>query len=63
MSPRTKFADGGQIPTLDNTYSFDDRLLEAFEKYADRPSVVSVVDINNKQDDVKRVQALAGLNV
>jgi hypothetical protein len=63
MSPRTKFADGGQIPTLDNTYSFDDRLLEAFEKYADRPSVVSVVDINNKQDDVKRVQALAGLDV
>lgn len=63
MSPRTKFADGGQIPTLDNTYSFDDRLLEAFEKYADRPSVVSVVDINNKQDDVKRVQALAGLEV
>lgn len=63
MSPRTKFADGGQIPTLDNTYSFDDRLLEAFEKYADRPSVVSVVDINNKQSDVKRVQALAGLEV
>ena len=63
MSPRTKFADGGQIPTLDNTYSFDDRLLEAFEKYADRPSVVSVVDINNKQNDVKRVQALAGLEV
>lgn len=63
MSPRTKFADGGQIPTLDNTYSFDDRLLESFEKYSNRPVQVSVVDINNKQDDVKRVQALAGLEV
>lgn len=63
MSPRTKFADGGQIPTLDNTYSFDDRLLESFEKYSNRPVQVSVVDINNKQDDVKRVQALAGLDV
>ena len=61
MSPRTKFADGGQIPTLDNTYSFDDRLLEAFEKYADRPSVVSVVDINSRQKAVKNVQVLAGL--
>lgn len=63
MSPRTKFADGGVVPTLDNTYSFDDRLLESFEKYSNRPVQVSVVDINNKQDDVKRVQALAGLDV
>ena len=61
MSPRTKFADGGVVPTLNNEYSFDDRLLSAFEDYSNRPVVVSVVDINNKQDDVRRVQTLAGL--
>ena len=61
MSPRTKFADGGVVPTLDNTYNFDDRLLTAFEDYSNRPVYVSVVDINNKQADVKRVQTLAGL--
>ena len=61
MSPRTKFADGGVVPTLNNEYNFDDRLLSAFEDYSNRPVVVSVVDINNKQADVKRVQTLAGL--
>ena len=61
MSPRTKFADGGVVPTLNNDYQFDDRLLNAFEDYSNRPVYVSVVDINNKQEDVRRVQALAGL--
>lgn len=62
MSPRTKFADGGQIPTLNNEYQFDDRLLTAFEDYSNRPVYVSVVDINKKQNDVKNIQVLAGLN-
>ena len=62
MSPRTKFADGGVVPTLTNDYQFDDRLLSAFEDYSNRPVYVSVVDINNKQDDVRRVQALAGIS-
>ena len=62
MSPRTKFADGGVVPTLNNDYQFDDRLLNAFEDYSNRPVYVSVVDINNKQADVRRVEALAGLS-
>lgn len=60
-SPRSKFADGGALPTLSNDYSFDDRLLSAFEDYSKRPVVVSVVDINNRQNAVKNVQVLAGL--
>ena len=60
-SPRQKFADGGVIPTLNNEYTFDDRLLTAFEDYSNREVVVSVVDINNRQAAVKNVQVLAGL--
>ena len=63
LSPKRTFADGGVIPTLNNEYGFDDRLLTAFEDYSKRPVVVSVVDINNKQADVRRVQALAGMDV
>lgn len=62
MSPKTKFADGGYIPpTLSNNIDLDDRLMSAFENYSNRPVVVSVVDITNKQEDVRRVQTLAGL--
>ena len=60
-SPRQKFADGGVIPTLNNEYQFDDRLISAFEDYSNRPVYVSVVDINNRQAAVKNVQVLAGL--
>lgn len=62
MSPRTKFAGGGQIPTLNNEYQFDDRLLTAFEDYSNRPVYVAVTDILNKADAVRSVQALAGLS-
>ena len=59
---RTKFEDGGFVPTLPNSIDvFDNRLIQSFEAYSNRPVVVSVVDINNKQADVKRVQTLAGL--
>lgn len=61
MSPGRKYADGGALPIIRNDYNFDDRLLSAFEDYSNRPVVVSVVDINNKQDQVRRVQTLAGL--
>lgn len=60
-TPKRVFADGGVIPTLNNEYGFDDRLLTAFEDYSNRPIYVSVVDINKKQADVRRVQTLAGL--
>ena len=62
-SVKTKFEDGGYIPTLPNSIDvFDDRLIQSFENYSNRPVVVSVVDINNKQADVKRVQTLAGIS-
>lgn len=62
MSPKTKFADGGYIPpTLSTTIEIEDKLLDSFERYSNRPVVVSVVDITSKQDDVRRVQTLAGL--
>ena len=61
MSPKSRFADGGTIPTLSTDYSFDDRLLNAFEDYSNRPVYVSVQDINSRQKAVKNVQVLAGI--
>ena len=61
MSPKTAFADGGVIPTISNDIDINDRLISAMEAYAERPVVVSVVDINNRQNAVKNVQVLAGL--
>lgn len=63
ISPKSRFADGGTIPTLNTDYSFDDRLLNAFEDYSNRPVVVSVRDINARQAAVRDVQVLAGLDV
>lgn len=63
ISPKSRFADGGTIPTLNSDYSFDDRLLNAFEDYSNRPVVVSVRDINARQAAVRDVQVLAGLDV
>jgi hypothetical protein len=62
MSPSRKFAEGGTIPTLNNDYSFNDRLLDAFEDYSNRPVVVSVRDINARQAAVRDVEVLAGLH-
>jgi len=61
MSPSAKFESGGVIPTLNNDYTFNDRLLDAFEDYSNRPVVVSVRDINARQKAVKNVQVLSGL--
>lgn len=61
-SPRSKFADGGAIPTLNNEYQFDDRLLSAFEDYSNRPIYVAVTDINSRQAAVRNVEVLAGLH-
>lgn len=58
---KTKFEDGGVIPMIDSTINDGDRLLSAFEAYSNRPVYVSVVDINDKQADVRNVQVLAGL--
>lgn len=61
MSPRSRFADGGTIPTLNTNIDINDRLLSAFEDYSNRPVYVSVQDINSRQKAVKDVQVLAGL--
>ena len=58
---KTKFEDGGYVPTLPTSLDIRDQLQNIVINQDNRPVVVSVVDINNKQDDVRRVQALAGL--
>mgnify|MGYP006992111034 CR=1 FL=1 len=60
-STTTKFADGGQVPTLSNDIDVNDRLTNAFEDYANRPIYVSVVDIQKGMTKVNRVKALAGV--
>lgn len=63
ISPKTKYADGGYLPpTLSTNIDINDRLIDSFERYSNRPVVVSVVDITSKQNDIKRVQTLAGLS-
>lgn len=59
-SLKTKFATGGQIPSL-SEIGADSRLLDAFAAYANRPVVVSVQEINDVQADVQNVRVLAGL--
>lgn len=59
---KARFENGGIVPTLSTDFDINDRLLDAMDYYSNRPVVVSVVDINNKQADVRRVQALAGLS-
>ena len=58
---RTKFEDGGYLPTLPNALDVRDQLQNIVVNQDNRPIYVSVVDINNKQEDVRRVQTLAGL--
>lgn len=61
ISPQTKFATGGIIPTITANVDTDDRILRAIEAYNERNVVVSVQDINSRQEAVKNVQVLAGL--
>lgn len=63
MSPKAKYADGGylSLPAINYDFSINDRLLDSFERYASKPSVVQVVDIINKTDDINKVKVLAGL--
>lgn len=60
-SVRTKFSNGGQLPTLRSDISLNDRLVSAMEDYSNRPVVVEVTEIMNKADNVRNVQVLAGL--
>lgn len=58
---RTKFADGGMIPTLRNDINLSDRMLTAFEDYSNRPVQVAVVDIIDRTQAVNNVRVMAGL--
>ena len=58
---KTKFADGGQLPTLRTDIEINNRLIQTMEEYANRPAVVEVTEILNKIRDVQSVQVLAGL--
>ena len=59
---RSKFEDGGYIPTLPASLDISDQLQNIVINQDNRPIYCSVVDINNKQADVRRVQILAGLS-
>ena len=58
---RTRFADGGQIPTLRTDIDVSGGLKDAFKEYAKTPSVVQVVDIVDKTKQYNNVKVLAGL--
>lgn len=60
---RTRFADGGELPTLSNNISIGNGLATAMQEYANRPTVVSVVDIIDKTQKVNNVKVMAGLDV
>ena len=59
---RTKFADGGVVPTLRNDINLSDRMLTAFEDYSNRPVQVAVVDIIDRTQAVNNVRVMAGLD-
>ena len=63
ISPMRKYANGGQLPTMRTDIDLNDRLVTAFEEYANTPTVVSVVDIQNASERVNNVRVLSGLNV
>ena len=58
---KTKFADGGMIPTLRDDIDLSDRLLNAFEDYSNRPVQVAVVDIIDRTQQVNDVKVMAGI--
>ena len=58
---KTKFANGGEIPSLRRDLDINDKLITMFEEFGRRPSVVSVVDIIKAQDKVNKVRTLAGV--
>ena len=59
---RTKFADGGVVPTLRNDIELNDRLVTAMEDYSNRPVQVAVVDIMDRTQQVNEVKVMAGLS-
>lgn len=60
MIPSNKYADGGLL-AFNNNINYNDRLLDSFERYANRPVYVAVTEIESKMGDVNNVRVLAGL--
>ena len=58
---KTKFANGGIVPTLRNDIDFNDKLIQSFEDYSNRPVQVAVVDIIDRTQAVNNVKVIAGL--
>lgn len=58
---KTKFADGGSLPTLRGDINISDRLVNAMEDYSKRPVQVAVVDIIDRAQAVNDVKVMAGL--
>ena len=60
-SPHRIFADGGQLPTMRDDISVDSAVLSAIDRYSNKPTIVSVVDIIDRTADVNSVKVMAGL--
>lgn len=58
--PKTKFASGGQIPTLRTDIDVNDKVINALDAYANRPYYVAVREIETVQDDLKQVKVISG---
>ena len=60
-TPKTIFADGGTLTNNMQAPIIDTRAINAVRSEDNRPIYVSVTEINDVQDRVRRVQAIAGL--
>ena len=60
INASTKYANGGTLPSM-QIPDISEQLQNIVAVQDTRPIYVAVTDIINKQNDVRRVQALAGL--
>ena len=60
INASTKYANGGTLPSM-QIPDISEQLQNIVAVQDNRPVVVAVTDIINKQNDVRRVQALAGI--
>lgn len=58
---KTVFADGGQLPSM-NAPMIDTRAINSVRSEDNRPIYVSVTEIENVQNKVRNVRAIAGLD-
>lgn len=62
IGTRSRFADGGQLPTLNDEIDVTSQLQTVIVNQDQRPIYVTVRDINNAQEQYRNVQVLAGLH-